>query len=85
MLWREKNLHLSIGCVGNRTALDAVERGISASCYYNSHSLFVHIVASGCVRQQSVRKKSERKEEKIMEQWSRIYNEELHNLYLHFI
>jgi hypothetical protein len=71
--------------VGHRIALDAVERGISASCYCNSDSLVFNILANGCVRQQSAGKKSERKGEKIMEQWSRIYNEELHNWYLHLI
>ena len=65
--------------MGHRIAVDAVEREISASCYCNSDSLVVRIVASGSVRQESAGKKSERKGEKIMEQWSRIYNEELHN------
>jgi hypothetical protein len=43
------------------------------------------MVASGCVPQQSAGKKNERKGEKIVEQWNRIYNEELHNWYLNLV
>jgi hypothetical protein len=83
MAWREKISHLSIGCLAieSHWMLWREEKLPPATAAANS--LVVHIVASGCVLQQSAGKKSERKGEKIMEQWSRIYNEELHNWYLH--
>jgi len=85
MVWRDKYLSLSIGCVGHRIALNVVKTKSCTFYHCNIDSLVVYIVASGCVQKQSAGKKSERKGEKIMEQWGRIYNEELHNWYLQLI
>jgi predicted NAD-dependent protein-ADP-ribosyltransferase YbiA (DUF1768 family) len=51
--------------VGHRIALDAVERGICTSCYYNSDCLAVHVVASGCVDNKVLGRKANGRERKL--------------------